>query len=134
MANSFTISEKFNVQPEVLYKAWLNSKEHTNFTGSTAKINPGKGGKFTTWDDYISGETIGLDVNKKIVQSWRTTEFPTKSPNSRVEIVFEKTANGTKLTIKHYDIPDGQAEEYKKGWKEYYFEPMKEYFSKKMKK
>jgi activator of HSP90 ATPase len=131
MPNSFTLTEKFPVAPVILYKAWLTSNEHTKFTGSAAKISPKIGGKFTAWDGYISGETIELEAGKRIVQSWRTTEFPVKSPNSRIEILFDKIETGTALTIIHSDIPAGQAEEYKKGWKEFYFQPMKAYFSKK---
>jgi activator of HSP90 ATPase len=131
MKNSFTISKKFDVKPDVLFNAWLSSKEHTLFTGGVAKINPKIGGKFTAWDGYITGKTIELDVNKRILQSWRTTEFPHESPDSRLEIVFEKVDEGTKLTLRHSDIPDGQADEYKKGWVTFYFAPMKAYFSKK---
>jgi hypothetical protein len=35
------------------------------------------------------------------------------------------------MTLKHTDIPPGQADGYQEGWIDYYFTPMKEYFSKK---
>jgi activator of HSP90 ATPase len=62
------------------------------------------------------------------VQAWRTTEFPKGSPDSRVEIILETIDGGTKLTLLHSNIPEGQADDYKKGWQEFYFDPMKEYF------
>jgi activator of HSP90 ATPase len=130
MKNEFTVSVILNEKPDVLFNAWLNSKEHSNFTGSPAKIAPKIGGKFTAWDNYISGKTIEMDPNKRIVQEWRSTEFPEESPDSRIEITFEKVEEGTKLTLRHFDIPKGQAQEYKKGWKDFYFEPMKKYYSK----
>ena len=58
MKNEFTLSVILNVKPEIAYKDWLNSKEHSNFTGSPAKINPNIGGTFTAWDGYISGKTM----------------------------------------------------------------------------
>jgi activator of HSP90 ATPase len=129
--NSFSISARFDVAPNVLYTAWLNSKEHSKFTGSGAKIDPKVGGKFIAWDGYIYGITREKEENKRIVQSWRTTEFAKEDPDSKREILFEKTKNGTKLILKHSEIPKGQAEEYKKGGGEYYFKLMKEYYSKK---
>jgi len=33
------------------------------------------------------------------------------------------------MTVIHSDIPDGQGDDYRQGWIDYYFEPMKEYFS-----
>ncbi|MBI3740016.1 MAG: SRPBCC domain-containing protein, partial [Chloroflexi bacterium] len=64
----------------------------------------------------------------RFVQAWRTTEFPEDSPDSRVEVLLEAVKGGTKLTLKHTNIPEGQADSYKKGWEEFYFEPMKKYF------
>jgi activator of HSP90 ATPase len=130
MKNEFTVSAFLNAKPDVLFKAWLNSKEHSNFTGSPARISPKIGGKFTAWDDYISGKTIEMDPNMRILQEWRSTEFPENAPDSKIEITFKKVEKGTKLTLKHFDIPHGQAEEYKKGWKDFYFKPMKKYYSK----
>jgi len=89
-----TLSAILNVKPEIAYKAWLNGKEHSNFTGSPAKINPKVGGTFTAWDGYISGKTMELEPNKRILQKWRTTEFPDKSPDSMLEITFENVDKG----------------------------------------
>jgi activator of HSP90 ATPase len=128
--HSFEISATFPVSAEKLYLAWLDSKAHSAFTGGKAKIQPKVGGKFTAWDEYILGTTIELEPYRRIVQSWRTTEFPQDSPDSRLEILFEEVAEGTKLTLKHSRLPRGQAEMYRQGWIDYYFEPMKTYFSK----
>jgi activator of HSP90 ATPase len=130
MKNEFTLSVVLNVKPEALCKAWLDSEEHAKFTGSPAEIVPKVGGKFTAWDGYISGKTLELDPGKRILQNWRTTDFDNKSPDSKIEITFEKADKGTKLTLRHFNIPEGTAEEYKKGWKDFYFEPMKKYYPK----
>jgi hypothetical protein len=47
-----------------------------------------------------------------------------------VEILLEEDSKGTKVSLVHTDIPDGQGENYKKGWDEFYFTPMHTYFSK----
>ncbi len=130
MTESIKLSAVFPVNAKTLYEAWLDSKQHSAFTGSKAKINSKIGGTYTAWDKYISGKTIMLQPYSRIVQSWRTTEFHDSYPDSTVEILFEKSANGTKLTIVHSGIPKGDGKKYKDGWKEFYIEPMKAYFKK----
>jgi len=46
---------------ENVFKFWTDSRLHTSITGSTAKINGKEGGKFTCWDDYISGSFVEID-------------------------------------------------------------------------
>jgi len=99
------------------------------FTGGGAVIDPAVGGKFTAWDGYIEGKTKELQPYKRIVQSWRTTNFPASSPDSELEVFFETVEGGTKITLRHSNIPTGQGQDYKQGWKDHYFTPMKEYFS-----
>ncbi|HEX2696152.1 MAG TPA: SRPBCC family protein [Anaerolineales bacterium] len=128
MENEFTMSTFLNAAPQEIFEAWLSSEGHTAMTGSPAKVESGVGGTFTAWDGYISGKTLDLKPYTRLVQAWRTTEFPKGSPDSRVEIILETIDGGTKLTLLHSNIPEGQADDYKKGWQEFYFDPMKEYF------
>jgi uncharacterized protein YndB with AHSA1/START domain len=126
--DELTMSVVLKAPVEIVYFAWINSEEHTLFTGAEAEIEPVIGGKFAAWDGYISGETVKLDPPKRIVQQWRTTEFPDDAPDSMLEVLFEPVAEGTKLTLVHTDIPDGQCESYRQGWEEFYFKPMQEYY------
>ena len=106
----------------------MNSEKHSAFTGSAAEIDAKVGGEFTAWDGYIMGRNLDLEKGKKIVQEWRTTEWPENSPPSRLEIVLKKIKGGTELTLNHTDVPDEQAEDYRKGWIDFYWEPLKKYF------
>jgi activator of HSP90 ATPase len=130
MTESVIVSSIIPAGREKIYKAWLNSREHTAFTGSEASANARKGGKFTAWDGYISGKNLELHPYEKIVQSWRTTEFSEKDPDSILEVILEDSGAKTKVTLKHTNIPKGQSKGYKKGWIDFYFKPMKEYFGK----
>ena len=127
MESKFTISEVIPATPEQIYQAWLSTKGHSAMTGSPAEVEARVKGKFTAWDGYIFGETLELKPNQRIVQAWRTTEFPEGSPDSRVEITLEAVNGKTKITINHSNIPKGQAEDYKQGWQDFYFKPMMEY-------
>jgi activator of HSP90 ATPase len=130
MKETISVSESFPITSDKLYKAWLDSKEHSSFTGSKAVVSKGLNRKFTAYDGYISGKNLILEPNKRIVQLWRATDFPEKHPDSFIEIIFEPQKTGTKLTLKYSGIPEGMGKDYKKGWKDFYFKPMKEYYSK----
>jgi activator of HSP90 ATPase len=118
----------FSASPRSIYEAWLDSEEHAAFTGSSASVEGRVGGEMTAWDGYISGTFIELEPYARIVQSWRTTEFPEGSVDSRVEVLLLESEGGTRLTLMHSEIPDGQGEMYSEGWEEYYFRPMGAYF------
>ena len=129
MPEKIIVSETFPVKAEQVYRAWLDSKAHAAFTGASAKVVPKVGGKFSAWDGYIGGKTLELEPNHRIVQSWRTTDFPEGAEDSMLEVVLEETKGKTKVTLAHSNIPEGQGEGYAQGWREFYFEPMKKYFS-----
>jgi activator of HSP90 ATPase len=128
MKELIKISEIFPVSAKRLFDAWLDSYEHSKFTGVKANIKPNVGSKFTAGDGYISGTNIALQPYGRIVQSWRSTDFPAGAINSKLEILFEKVNGGTRVRIIHTNIPSGQAKEFEKGWKKHYFKPMKKYF------
>ena len=127
MAREFTVSATIPASPKQVYDAWLSSKGHTSMTQSGAKVSARVGSAFTAWDGYISGKNLKLKPGKQIVQAWRTTEFASSDQDSHVEILLVKSRGGTKLTLYHSNLPGGQSD-YRSGWRECYFEPMKKYF------
>jgi activator of HSP90 ATPase len=127
---SFTLTTIMPASPKEIYDAWLSSQGHSQMTGSQAEVQGGSGGAFTAWDGYIWGKTLEVEADRRIVQAWRTSEFPEDSPDSCLEILLEKDQAGTKITLIHTNIPDGQAESYEQGWEDFYFTPMHAYFGK----
>jgi activator of HSP90 ATPase len=128
-SESITMTATIPAAPEAVYKAWMSGKQHGAMTGSGATVSAKVGGTFTAWDGYISGKTLELEPGQRIVQSWRSTDFAAKDPDSRLEIALDAVKGGTKVTLRHSDLPAGSAAEYKKGWIDYYFTPMKKYFA-----
>ena len=131
MKGKLKLSVTLQASPDTIYKAWLNSKEHTTFTGEKTQSSARKGGSFIAGDGYMWGKNLELEPGKRIVQSWRSTDFPEGAEDSRLELIFEKAGRGAKLTLIQSNIPEGQVVSYKQGWKDFYFTPMKKYFKNK---
>lgn len=127
---SFTLTVTLTASPQDIYNTWLSSDGHSQMTGSPAEVEAKIGGAFKAWDGYIWGNTLEMEPHQRILQAWRTSEFPEESPDSRVEILLEEADGGTKITLIHTEIPEGQADSYKQGWEDFYFTPMRAFFDK----
>lgn len=128
MSENLDLSVELPATPQQVYEAWLDSAAHGQFTGSPAQIDPRVGGKYTAWDGYITGETTTLEPYRRILQTWRSSEFPEGAEDSLLEVLLAEIPGGTKLTLRHTNIPDGQSGMYEEGWRDYYFKPMLAYF------
>jgi uncharacterized protein YndB with AHSA1/START domain len=131
-----TIRQKVLVPaaPSEVYEAFIDPKKHSEFTGSKATCDPKVGGQFTSWEGYITGKNLELKPPERIVQEWRTTDWPEQQIPSRLELTFKKAKNGTEISMTHSDVPAEQAAEIAQGWTDFYWEPLKEYFKKPSKK
>jgi activator of HSP90 ATPase len=114
----------FEASPHEIYEMLMDSKKHSDFTGSTAKISREVGGKFTVWGGDISGENMELVKDRKIVQKWRSGDWPEGHFSTAA---FELKADGkkTRLTLTQTDVPNDKYESIKQGWIDFYWDNMK---------
>ena len=119
----------FKASPEVVYDALLDPRKHSEFTGSPATTSKRKGAAFTAWEGYITGKNIELVKAKKIVQEWKTTEWPDGYPVSRLKLTLTAKKGGTELKMVHSKVPAQQAASYTSGWKSSYWDPLKAYLA-----
>lgn len=127
----FKVSVKLHCAAKEVFTGWLNDTVHSKFAGGKpAKTSPNEGGTFSAWDGYITGTNIEIFPYKKIIQKWRTTDFTEADEDSVIELFFTSKEDHTLVSITHSNIPDGQGESLKKGWKDHYFSYMKKYFEK----
>ncbi len=127
MSIAFEVSDSIPASPDTLYSAWLDSEEHSRMTGSKAEVSAQVGGKFEAWDGYIEGTNLELAPGQRILQQWRTSEFSDEEEDSLLEVLFEPEDGGTRITIRHSDLPE-HGMQYQQGWIDAYFTPMKDYF------
>jgi len=123
----FILKKSFNTTAKKIYKTWLSSEGHTKMTGGSAIISDIIGDKFTAWDGYIEGKNIDLEPNKRILQTWRTSQFKEDEEDSKIEVLLNEVDGKTELTLIHTNLSES-GEHYKNGWQDHYFEPMSKYF------
>ncbi|NOQ76136.1 MAG: hypothetical protein GQ574_29315 [Crocinitomix sp.] len=124
------IATELNVDPATAYNAWLDSDGHEEMTGGGASFTNQVGAEFTAWDGYIFGKILELNPNKRVLQTWRTSEFEESTADSIVEVTFAPSDNGTLFTLTHTALDsEASVEKYSIGWEQHYIEPMLTHFN-----
>jgi activator of HSP90 ATPase len=119
----------FYVSPYEVFNALMDSKRHAAFTGAAAKISKKIGGNVMAYDGYITGKNIELIQDRKILQTWRASEW-VEGQESTIQITLKKIKGGTKLSFCHRQVPEEYYASVKQGWIDFYWKPMKAYFKK----
>ena len=130
MPYSFKLVSTIPASPEAVHDAWLDSAAHSAMTGAEATASGEVGADFTAWDGYIRGRNIELVKGRRIVQSWRSSEFSGADPDSIVTVTLVRAKRGVTLTLEHSNVPDGHKSYELGGWEDNYFAPMRAYFGK----
>jgi activator of HSP90 ATPase len=122
-------SVTIKASPHDVYEALMDSKKHSTFTGDKAVISREVGGRFSAFDGYAEGVNLELVPDKKIVQTWRASDWPEGS-YSKVTFALQAAAGGTQLTFIQTGIPEEFADDVLQGWQDYYWAPLKEMLEK----
>jgi len=125
MGKTINQSITFKASAHDVYEALMDSKKHAEFTKAPAEISTEVGGTFSVHGEYIIGENLELEQDKKIVQKWRASEWP-EGHYSTVIFELEEKDGSTELTFTHENVPDEHTDSITKGWEEHYWKPMKE--------
>ena len=117
--------------PHEIYEAFMDSKKHSKFTESKAKVNREIGGSFSIFEGSLSGKNVELIQDKKIVQTWRGDgENWPKGYYSTITLILEPIDQGTLIKFTQIDIPEASYESVKEGWETHYWGPLKEMLEK----
>jgi len=128
---SFKQQITINATPTELYTQIMDAKKHSKLTNSKVVIKDKMNTEFSVYDGYAYGKNVELIPNKKIVQTWRAHE-----DNWNGDILSEITfkfipinEHKTKIVFTQKNIPDIVAEQFKKGWTNYYWKPLRRLFN-----
>ena len=134
MSDSYTLNRVIRATPKRLFEAWLDSGEHSSFTGRAAAVDAAVGGDISSLDGLITGTNVQVEPYHRIVQGWTAEAF-----ESRVEIVLSTLMgqgaianahdDGATITVMHSELPNGQSLFSPGWWEQNYFGGMDAYFA-----
>jgi activator of HSP90 ATPase len=126
---SITIHQEvdFNASPQRVYEALLDAKQFSAFSGMPAEINREVGGSFSLFNGHIVGRNVELVPNQRIVQAWRTADWPAGA-YSIARFDLKAQGSGTHLVFDHIGFPEGLRDHLAEGWEGHYWERLKKYF------
>ena len=117
-----------NATPAKLYALFMDSAKHSAATGMPAKIGKKVGAKWTAFSGMLLGKNLEIIPNRRIVQSWRSSEWKKKDPDSVLVLNFEKSASGgAQVDLVHVGVPEYDHEGVTNGWVKFYWEPWRKY-------
>jgi len=117
----------FKCKPQRVFKALTNAQQFGELTNAPTEIAPEPGGKFSCFGEMISGLTIEIVPDKRLVQAWRVGNWE-PGVYSIVKFELEQINDAeTKLIIDHTGYPQEHEDHLEQGWHDNYWEPMKKY-------
>ena len=112
--------------PHDIYETIMDSKKHTKLSRQPTTVSRRVGGAFKVGHD-LEGKNLKLTKDRRIVQTWRANNWP-KGTYSKATFAFARAAGGTRVTFTQTGVPDQFYGEISKGWREYYWTPLRKQF------
>lgn len=112
-----------------IYNVLLDSKKHSDIIGDRAEVDAEVGGAFSAFSGYATGNITKLVPNKLIEQTWRASDWEA-GHYSTITFELSDVSGGTQIHFSQTDLPNGTEAEFKAGWNDNYWTPLKTYFTK----
>jgi uncharacterized protein YndB with AHSA1/START domain len=118
------VSVHIAAPPETVFGYFTDPSRYVQWMGTDAKLDPVPGGIYRVRvreDIEAIGEFVELDPPHRLVFTWGWTHDAAVPPgSSRVIITLQDEDGGTRVVLRHHDLPDdGQREHHAKGWDTY---------------
>ena len=107
--------------PEEAWRWWTEPALLVRWMGSVAEVDLRPGGAIRIAygnGAVMAGELVTLDEPWRLDFTWGW-EDPTevvRPGQSRVEVVFEPVEGGTRVVVRHLDLPEGERAGHAEGW------------------
>jgi activator of HSP90 ATPase len=109
-----------------VYAVLIDAEQFRKCSGMAAEIEPRAGGSFKVFEGHIFGRNVELVPNKRLVQAWRTENWPA-GVYSIAKFELVASGSGTRLTFDHSSFPPEERDHLASGWQEHYWEPLHKY-------
>ncbi len=110
-------------KPAEVYAVLTKSERFTSMSGREAAISTEAGGPISLFGGHILGRNIELVPGKRVVQAWRSKEWP-EGVYSIVRFELTADGNGTKIAFDQAGYPADAQTHLDDGWHKMYWTPM----------
>ena len=101
----------------------MNSSMKARLGSAPTAIDPRPGGAFTLFGGYITGFSVELVPNARLVQAWRAGSWDPGN-FSIAHFVLEPSGASTRIIFDHTGFPAAEAQHLASGWHTNYWQPM----------
>ncbi|MEP7166397.1 MAG: SRPBCC domain-containing protein [Candidatus Woesebacteria bacterium] len=109
---------------ENVWQALIDPKMIDGWGGGPAKMSDKRGALFSLWGGDVHGKNLEVHNEAQLVQEWIGWKDETLGASKLTLDLTEK--NGvTTVKLTHENVPESEYKEVKKGWKDFYFGPLK---------
>lgn len=110
--------------PETVFPYFTDPTRYVQWMGSLALLDPVPGGRYRVRmrdGVEVRGHFLEIDPPKRLVFTWGWTGDHAVAPGStRVEVTVDAEDGGTRVVLRHHDLPDaGQSGHHRQGWELY---------------
>ena len=107
--------------PAEAWRWWTEPALLVRWMGSEAEVDLRPGGAICIAygnGAVMAGELVTLDPPKRLdfTWGWEDPEEVVRPGQSRVEVVFEAVDGGTRVVVRHLDLPEGERPGHAEGW------------------
>ncbi len=123
-AEVLEVSVHVRAKPETVFAYFTDPARYVQWMGSKAILDPSPGGEYRVWMREgleARGEFVVVDPPHRLVFTWGWTEQYGVAPGStRVEVTFDEDDGGTRVRLRHFGLPNGEAVAmHREGWSMY---------------
>jgi len=117
----------FDCSVQEVFDALVSAEKFGTMTGAPTEIQARDGGVFSCFGGMITGMTIEMIPNARLVQAWRVKDWEPGIYSIVKFEIMDKGGEKTKLTFDHTGFPEDRKSHLEQGWHDNYWNPMKKF-------
>lgn len=126
MTKPITKTYELEATPAEVFEALTKPNVIQKWSGAPATMDNQVGTEFSLFGGEIVGKNVEVVPNQKLVQDWRPKAWET---SSKVTFSLAASNGGTRLDLRHENVPDDEREMIDQGWDAHYLGQMQKMFA-----
>lgn len=123
-ADALEVSVHIAARPETVFAYFTDPERYVQWMGTSATLEAVPGGVYRVgMRDGVEavGEFLEVDPPRRLVFTWGWTDRFAVAPGStRVVVTFDEEDGGTRVVLRHYDLPTEELRaHHRTGWETY---------------